>query len=672
MKLKFFDLEIYNDYWCCAVSDEEDSYVSKDFEINYDAEEERRIKDNMRIYDSDMPDGREKLIKDLSTGVMCAYNLKRYDIILINAISLNFTCSQLKILNDIIIHPDEESKFAYGVMRSKIAPYANRKWKGNPYYQDLMDDVKKGLKDKEASLGLDIRETPIDFDIETTTQEQRELIRYYNKHDVYAMHIYYACCAQRYIRTKLILGELYNIPLEVVYRSTNAVLCGTLLKAKRVHGTDIIDPTIEIYNECIKNYIDKWCPEKVRNHLYSSQRMLKINLLENEYTFADGGIHSTYNLPDHRIGKKETSTCLYAEADTEYGLFNIDVSSCYTSCMVFAGSISRSISEPEILINIFTRRRQLKKIPKSQYTSDDKRFVSGGKLVLNTVYGAMGNKFLELYDAYMRSKTCRVGQLILISVCHDIKDAVPDAKILQTNTDGILVYCRKSEFSKIQERVTAFEELSGFEFEVDEDAKIWQSNVNNYMAVSTEGEIKDKGESYITSIFQPGYYHLRPLSNYVLNKAKKEFYLTGYNPAKYISENNEVQDFVLQCTKGATYSSLVQVNADETIELGKCARVIAVTDNSLGIVKKVSKRNINKMDTCALCPPHALIVNDNLANYHIEGPAYNKEVVHKDGRRYKLDMAYYFSKLIRDLDVIWYKLKYNKVERTYDYNLGGD
>ena len=84
----------------------------------------------------------------------------------------------------------------------------------------------------------------------------------------------------------------------------------------------------------------------------------------------------------------------------------------------------------------------------------------------------MGNEYLPLYDDYMRSKTCRIGQLILLAVAHSMCDAAPELKVIQTNTDGILVYCKRSSLPLIEERVHEFERLSGFTFDIEEDQKV--------------------------------------------------------------------------------------------------------------------------------------------------------------------------------------------------------
>ena len=86
----------------------------------------------------------------------------------------------------------------------------------------------------------------------------------------------------------------------------------------------------------------------------------------------------------------------------------------------------------------------------------------------------------------------------------------PDPLNIQTNTDGILIYMKRALKSTLLAIVKEFEDLSHFSFELEEDSKIWQLNVNNYIAISSEGKDKLKGKSFVTSIWQPGYNKVRP------------------------------------------------------------------------------------------------------------------------------------------------------------------
>ena len=668
MKMKFFDFEVFKNWWCVVVSDEEDSYLSGPYKYRFTKQEEQNIKSKMRVYTSDMPQQKiDEFKADIKKGVACGYNIKKYDLMILNGVMMNFTPHQLYVLSELIINKGATAN--KDVEHMRIATYAKRKYQGCEAIQDLLDDSTGGLKDKEAALGMDIRETTVPFDKENLTENDKAQIIFYCKHDVYALHVQYICTAKPYIDTKLALCKTYNISESFGYQSTNAVLSCKVLGAERVHGTTIVDPTIIIYQPALKAYIEKWVPSDVVQHLLTKQQELKKVMFDNDVVMGDGGLHSIYRVP--KVGREQGK--LYIEADDEWGLFNVDASSCYPSCMIFCGAMSRAAKEPERFEALFKRRLALKLIPKKEWTEEDKLFVPSAKLVLNTTYGAMGNEYLPLYDDYMRSKTCRIGQLILIAVAHAMCDAAPELKVIQTNTDGILVYCKRSSLPLIQERVHEFEKLSGFTFEFEEDRKLWQLNVNNYIAQSVDDSLKLKGGSFVTEIWQKGTNKIRPLGLHVIAKAQIEYYVNKKNPILYLLENTNVNDMCLVCTKGGTYRSMVQKNVWGDDELGKVGRVLAITDERFGVLKKQKVVNdVLREDTCAQCPPHALVMNDDLSNYVIEGPR-NSRVIRniETTESWDIDYSYYVSELEKAMNIKWFELHHGEIKLTNKFDLGG-
>jgi len=672
-KLKFFDFETYPEWWCVVVSDEEDSYLSSAYKYKFTKEEEDKIKRSMRFYSSDGGiEEIKKYLEDTSTGVLTGYYSKNFDLIIQKCVSMHFTPRQIYIASQIItekhFYPPEMNVTQTEIMRisSHVSGWS-AKWKGAEAHQDLMDDSDKGLKDKEASYGMDIRETTVPFGkMNLTTQEKLD-IKHYCQHDVYALHVHYACVAKPYIDTKLSLGKTYDIPAKVCYESTNAVLSGKVLEAERTSGTTIKDPTIYIYEKPIREYIEKWVPTEALTHLLTSQKPKQMNMFGNKVFMADGGIHSTIITP--KVGIEPAR--IYVEACDEYGLFNIDLSGCHPSVMLFVGAMPRSIKRPERFKESVFRRRSLKAIPKSQWTPADIDFVPAGKLIHNTTYGAMGNKYLPLYDDYMRSKVCRVSQLIIIAVSMAAYKIIPDLRIIQTNTDGILIYMKRMWKDTLKAIVTEFEELSNFSFDLEEDSKIWQLNVNNYIAIDTNGKDKLKGKSFVTSIWQPGYNKVRPLANHIIAKCQYQFYVNKKNPVKMLLEHTKIDDFALTCTKGNTYKYMVHERTDGEIELGKVARVIATTSPIYGQVRKIkiNEGKIIARDLVANCPPHAVVVNDSLANYTIEGPLHERVLKHISGEIVNIDMSYYAELLDKVLDIPWVMLYRGQLTNTNQFNL---
>lgn len=669
--LKFLDFEVFPEWWCVVVSNEEETYPGGVYNNQFDEQTELNIKKKMRVYTSDMEQSSviEKLKLDMSKGVLCGYNIKRYDLIILKCVLAGFTPRKVNIASEILIDPNKANIDGEHI---RIAQFIKFGWDGAEAWQDLLDDSVKPLKDKECALGIDIRETTVPFGKINLTPADKENIIFYCKHDVYALHVLYWTTSKPYIDTKIQLCNTFGLDKKVGYINTNAVLSGKVLEAQRVHGTQIIDPTIKIYNQDLANYFEKWIPADIYKHLLTQQTPKTFKLYENIVDIGDGGLHSVYDVP--KIGRE--TPALYVESTDEWTMVNVDASSCYPSVMIYCDSMSRAVRNKQRFIDIFKRRLNLKSIPKSQWTKDDKSFVAAAKLVLNTTYGAMGNKYLQLYDDYMRSKVCRIGQMILIALGNNLYQSIDGLKVIQNNTDGVLVYVKRKDIPKVQEIVDEISRITSFTFELEEDSKLWQLNVNNYVAVHPDGEIKNKGGAFVLTVYQPGTNRLRPLGNYCIPRAQIEWFVNKVNPVKHLLTNTCVEDFCLCCTKGPTYDTMVQYMSDgSVVNLGKVSRVIAITDDYYGPIKKrgmVKKTTRNKQegdlkeDSIALCPPHPLVINDALYNYKIE----NKQLVRiSTGEYWDIDFAYYARELDKALDIPWYSMINDKFTFSKEFNL---
>lgn len=669
--LKFFDFEVFPEWWCVVVSDEEEIYPGGVYNNKFDKNTEDNIKSKMRVYTSDMDKATviSKLRADMIHGVLCGYNIKHYDMVILKCVLNGFSPRKVFIASEILVDPNKANKDAEYM---RIATFIKFGWNEAEAWQDLLDDSVKPLKDKECALGIDIRETTVPFGKINLTQQEKDNIIFYCKHDVYALHVLYWTTSKPYIDTKIQLCDTFGLNRKTGYINTNAVLSGKVLEAQRVHGTTIVDPTISIYNQELAQYFEKWIPADIYKHLLSSQDSKTFKLYDNIVDIGDGGLHSVYDVP--KIGN--TTPALYVESTDEWTMINVDASSCYPSVMIYCDSMSRAVRNKQRFIDLFKRRLHLKSIPKSQWTKDDKNFVAAAKLVLNTTYGAMGNKYLQLYDDYMRSKVCRIGQMILIALGNNLYQNIPGLKVIQNNTDGVLVYVRRSDLDKVQTIVNELSRITSFTFDIEEDSKLWQLNVNNYVAVHPDGEIKNKGGAFVLTVYQPGTNRLRPLGSFCVPRAQIEWLVNKVNPVQHLLKNTCVEDFCVCCTKGPTYDTMVQYMKDGTaIDLGKVSRVIAITDDNYGIIKKrgmVKRTTKNKQagdlkeDSVALCPEHPLVINDALYNYKIE----DRYLVRiSTGEKWLIDYAYYARELDKALDIVWYSIINDKTGFTKKFNI---
>ena len=97
--------------------------------------------------------------------------------------------------------------------------------------------------------------------------------------------------------------------------------------------------------------------------------------------------------------------------------------------------------------------------------SGDKSTANALKLVANTTYGAMLNKYNDLYDPLRGRSVCITGQLFLLELANHLKKDCETLFVIQLNTDGIMVSFDDSEYDKVLAIIDEWQQRTGFELE---------------------------------------------------------------------------------------------------------------------------------------------------------------------------------------------------------------
>lgn len=648
MKLRFFDFEVFPNWWMCSFGDLPEGVENAD-QLK---EMEHEIKKTFKHVRSDEGIPRDELLLFLREEgyVQVGYNIKKYDLYIANAIYQGFNPRQVGMINNMIIKPDckEESK-----EYDRLAPFTKRRM-NSIVHLDLFDSSTGSLKDKEAILGLSVKESMVPFDKEDLTEEDKQDVISYCDHDVFSSMYWYLHTVKPFVDTKLILCRKFNIPEKYGYSCTNAGLVSKALNVKKCSFTDEdkVDITLPLK---IKEYCEKNLPEHVLDHVLHSKNTYKVSLFENEVVFADGGIHSTYDTKKFKMFKDD-SPVLYVTSDDEYILLNVDAGSYYPSIMIQLGTISRCITEPKLFAEILEERFRIKH--KKNKTKEDNDTQLADKLILNTTYGASGSKWLDLYDPYQRTRTCRFGQLFLIALACRLTNNIPTLKVVQTNTDGILVYCRRKDMTEIQKYMDEWNRISGITLEEDYVESIWQRDVNNYIMVKDGGKLKVKGGWVNHTIIRPGYIMISPRTAYVSGRAVCDYLTKDKDIVKTIVDCKDMMDFAITTTKGPTFNGVVYRYANGMeIPTYNCNRLIASTDEKLGQVYKVKDNGENRSYTVASSTPeHSLLLNEDMSNYPYEQ------------MRKQIDYMYYIKKCADQLSGSWLQLDSTGVYRTDQFN----
>lgn len=522
------------------------------------------------------------------------FNNKHYDNFILKGVMCGLTPEQIKEINDLII-VEEVNGWDIPVLREYRVYFDSF---------DLMDDCQVGLSLKaiEAHLGIPIEETEVDFNIthRLSEKELQETI-YYCKYDVDATEKLYHL-RQAYLKNKVTLGKARNLTDRQAMYMTNAKLTSVYLKAQKPEKPWNDERNYQYPEKLLRQYIpqgvfdffDRMKDDRIPNdELFSSKLEIMVGVCP--CTIAYGGIHGA--IPTYVEEATETRT-----------IRNKDVASYYPHLMTLMGYCSRNMPSPKMFEDTLEERVAAKK-------AGDKATANALKLVLNTTYGAMlngkdGTAFNDLYDPLMGRSVCISGQLFLLELSEHLIAECPTLKIIQLNTDGIMVSFDHEDEAKYQEITQEWQDRTGFELEEDFIRKIVQKDVNNYVEVPADGgEPKVKGGQLVRGIAPAGAFNINN-NAVVVARAIKQYFIDGTPPEETIAASENILDFQLIAKAGGKYSQCYHLVGGEKVIVQKVNRVYAVSDKNKGTVYKTHAVTGRDAKVAGL-PTHCAIDNNN-------------------------------------------------------------
>lgn len=522
------------------------------------------------------------------------FNNKHYDNFILKGVMCGLTPEQIKEINDLII-VEEVNGWDIPVLREYRVYFDSF---------DLMDDCQVGLSLKaiEAHLGIPIEETEVDFNIthRLSEKELQETI-YYCKYDVDATEKLYHL-RQAYLKNKVTLGKARNLTDRQAMYMTNAKLTSVYLKAQKPEKPWNDERNYQYPEKLLRQYIpqevfdffDRMKDDRIPNdELFSSKLEIMVGVCP--CTIAYGGIHGA--IPTYVEEATETRT-----------IRNKDVASYYPHLMTLMGYCSRNMPSPKMFEDTLEERVAAKK-------AGDKATANALKLVLNTTYGAMlngkdGTAFNDLYDPLMGRSVCISGQLFLLELSEHLIAECPTLKIIQLNTDGIMVSFDHEDEAKYQEVTQEWQDRTGFELEEDFIRKIVQKDVNNYVEVPADGgEPKVKGGQLVRGIAPAGAFNINN-NAVVVARAIKQYFIDGTPPEETIAASENILDFQLIAKAGGKYSQCYHLVGGEKVIVQKVNRVYAISDKSKGTVYKTHAVTGRDAKVAGL-PTHCAIDNNN-------------------------------------------------------------
>lgn len=394
-----------------------------------------------------------KFYEENKNDIWVGWNVRGYDTYIIKAILLGFNPKEV---NDWIIVKNRKGyEFSSLFNTIPLITY------------DAMPNIPVSLKVMEGFLGKNIHETSVPFDIDRplTKSEIDETIGYCKDDVLNLIEVFIKRKTE--FDSHFSLVKEFNLPLSSLGK-TQAQLAATILDAKKQRLNDEWEIRLPDNLRLGKyKHIGEWFLNPA-NHDYDLKLTTKIGGLDS--VIAWGGLHGGLN--------KFQYTCKPDEV-----ILDADIGQMYPNIMLEYDLQSRGISDKNKLKNILSTSMRLKREGKKKEREPYKR-------ICNIVYGACGDKYNPMYDALHRNLVCVYGQVLIIDLIDKIEDIVT---CLNHNTDGIFFIVKKKDLDELKRRVREWEERSRLVMEYSEFNKFISKDVNNYLAITTDGKIHAKG-----------------------------------------------------------------------------------------------------------------------------------------------------------------------------------
>jgi DNA polymerase elongation subunit (family B) len=294
----------------------------------------------------------------------------------------------------------------------------------------------------------------------------------------------------------------------------------------------------------------------------------KIEIGSSVYQMGIGGIHST-----------EKSQCIIAKPGKR--IVDADATSFYPNIILGQSLYPDSIGEKFLKVyqSIVDRRINAKK-------SGDKTTADTLKIVINSSYGLLGNKYSMLYSPDLLLQTTITGQLSLLMLIERMEEA--GVSVVSANTDGVILLYDDDQ--QVTVDTIAFNWMldTTFELEYTEYKCVASRDVNSYLTVKPNGSLKRKG------VFaEPGL-------------AKNPDRIVIYDAvAEYVSKNTPIDQTIKSCSDITQFITVRKVTGGAQWQgeyLGKAVRFYK--SNTVGDDVEINYvKNGNKVPNSAGCRP---------------------------------------------------------------------
>lgn len=608
-----YDIESFPNLFTCSILNSENNKL-----ITYEISEDK----------NDL--GKIVALFQLKEFYFCGFNNKSYDDVLINYLIIRF--------DDLRYKPIFEITWLIKSMSDKIIKEPVANWVDYKHAYlfnsfDLMTMIfsaknRVGLKELEVTMGFpNVMEYEGDFS-KNVPKELKDKVIEYNQNDVLATGELLNL-KKNDIELRLKLNEKYKIN---VLSKDNVNMGMEILKKEYLEKANKTwDDIKDLKTPCqlvpFKNIIFDFIQYTTPPLQKLLEKLKKVSIDPNNKDFREvfeiGGVVHNISLGGlHSINNAE----IIIPNEDEL-LLDYDVDSYYPSCLIVNNLYPKhlGIEFVDIYKNIRDERVEAKK-NKNSFLSD------AFKYAINGLSGNLQSQYSWTYDPELVVKlriNCQLMILMLIE-----KFDLLGAKIVQSNTDGILIKIKKSLLPEIEKAKDEWCKLTKLSMSKEEFERFYQYDVNNYIGVKKGfKETKDpeliKKKGFFVDEINLG----KGMSPKVIAKSLINYFVYNISPEETLKEDKDIKDYLTY--QRVSRDFIVEYNGEKALHINR----FYMSTNG-GILIKYKMEKGGKEQATRLCAISPVTI-------------YNK-FEDKPFEEYKVNYRYYKNeiyKIINELEI---------------------
>lgn len=301
-------------------------------------------------------------------------------------------------------------------------------------------------------------------------------------------------------------------------------------------------------------------------------------------------------------------------------LIDADVASLYPSIAVVNGLYPEHLG-PEFA-EVYGNDIVAVRLAEKSKLDGDKTIIAGLKEAANSVYGKSNDNFSWLKDYQYTLATTINGQLMLTMLAEKLMTI---GELIQINTDGLTLKIKKIDEERYYEICGEWEKTTNLVLEYAYYSKMVITDVNNYIAIYTNGKTKCKGSFEFENL---------PLhknkSGLIIRIAVFNYFTKGIPIEETIRNHNNIFDFCIGArTKSDSKFFYLDKNGNE-YPLSKTIRYFisnkgVVIKKRMNESQEVSYMNKHPQRGKAWYQTMLNTIEDTTFNYDINYSYYIKE-----------------------------------------------